>query len=560
MDSTTYNVIVRLSMQGSLMAAMGNIEGSASRVGMLFNRVADSALRTGVHLAAWGGAAAIGAAVYGVGKLNTELENTEVALAAIANAQGYTKTFGEGMSLARHEIEVMKRDVEKLPGNLNELANIMTTIATPAAQARMTFEQIEKFAGRTMLMASILNVPQNVAAREMAQLLSGHATAQNLMAQRLGFMGQAGREFNQLSPEARASRLSAEMDKYSAAAERVSHTFTTQWTTLRKNVEFVLLAPVTAPLFEHVKVTLEQMNAWFEKNQDRIKETVETVGEKLASAWDKATEAAKKAWPIIEKIVDKIEHLSKRDIVQGAEDAGKVYLGMKFAGAALPLVGRLAGAGAEAAGGALGVGGSVVAGGALAAGAVGIGGAVDILTNSTSMFHESATWLSQDIKSGMAQAWSQMKSIAEPIIEFARAGMDVVGFGFLVALKTATDGLNLFLSPLAEGAAIFKALRLYGQGMPFMKLLPDAGLSVDHDPTLNLRSIGGYAEAYAQAQAAKQANAKGPKTHITVTNHIVIRVTNPDPSRVARLVAFEIKRQSMYPLASPYSPNQTGRP
>ena len=55
--------------------------------------MADKAIDVGLELAKWGGAAIAGVATYGVAHLNNELEQTQISLAAIGQAQGYVGSF-----------------------------------------------------------------------------------------------------------------------------------------------------------------------------------------------------------------------------------------------------------------------------------------------------------------------------------------------------------------------------------------------------------------------------------------------------------------------------------
>ena len=179
-------------------------------------------------------------------------------------------------------------------------------IATPAGMGGANMDQIRKLAGRTMLTSTIVGVPQEVASREMAGLLSGRAGAHNILGARLGLLGGEAEKFNKMAPEARLAKINSELDKYQGAADKFGQSFIAQFTTLKDNLKYSLLAESTSPLFEHVKRDLSAINGWFDHNQQRVQAFTNVVGRDLAGAWDKVASTVASLEPLIGKAVDRL--------------------------------------------------------------------------------------------------------------------------------------------------------------------------------------------------------------------------------------------------------------
>ena len=359
MDGSTYSVVLRLSTEGSLSGGLGTVGVRAneaakavdgvrassnrardavielgSSAGDTLSRVADRAIDVGLSMAKWGGAAVAGVATYGVAKLNNELAQTQISLAAISQAQGYVGSFERGMQLAADQVSRMKQDVKSLPGDLGQLSDIMKTIATPAAQAHASMDQIRQLAGKTMLTAAILGVPQEVASREMAQLLSGRAGAHNILGTRLGLVGESAKTFNAEGPEQRLAKVTSEIGKYQGAADRFGQSFVANWTTMKDNIKYGLVAESTAPLFERVKQSMAELNDYFDTHKAKIHDVTVLVGQKLVGGWNEVEAVFKRVEPVVARLADHVLRMSSKDVAEGLKHSAEVVLAMKLAGGA----------------------------------------------------------------------------------------------------------------------------------------------------------------------------------------------------------------------------------
>lgn len=391
MADTVYRVVLSLNTEGNLGAGVGNLSeklGSAERrthqlhhalattgevasraferVGHLIESVADKAIHIGEAMALVGGGGMFAAAAYGVTNLNRQLEETQISLGAIFQAQGFVSNFESGFKMAGDQVAKMKQDVKTLPGDLGQLSDMMKMIATPAAQGGLGADAIRKMAGQTMLVSTILGVQQDMAAREMANLLAGRAGAHNILGGRLGLIGEKAKEFNAESPQKRVAEIQELLGRYQGANDRFAQSFIANWTTLKDNIKYGFLADATAPLFDAVKRTMASINTWFDNNQEKVKSWASAFGTRIASAWsgmtgeaekfgpalenlghvffelwDKGVEKARELEPFLLKVAGILERVSAKDVI----DVGKDVLEMKLGGMGLGVAGHAIGAG-----------------------------------------------------------------------------------------------------------------------------------------------------------------------------------------------------------------------
>lgn len=394
MPDTTYRVVLALETQGNLQAGIEKATGGLGKahdhanklqhallmtaevgerglhkLGSMLEGIADSIMHVVSHAAVLGGGALFAGAAYGVTHLNNELEQTQISLGAIFSANGLARNFDRGFEIAGEQVAKMKQDVKTLPGDLGQLATIMKTISPSAAHGGLSPDQIRKLAGQTMLVGQIVGVDQEMAAREMAELLEGRATSRNKLATRIGLGGAAGKHLRSEDSKSRVNDIEEVLSHYQGATDRFAQSFIANWTTLKDNIKYGFLADATAPLFNSVKKTLAEINQWFDHNQDQVKmwafafgsyfratwnlltaelkqfgPALENMGHVFFNLWHRAIEKAKELEPLLLTVAKLLEHTS----ADGVIGAGKTALEMKFGGMGLNLAGDAVGGGATA--------------------------------------------------------------------------------------------------------------------------------------------------------------------------------------------------------------------
>jgi hypothetical protein len=629
----TYKVIVDYATKGSLKAELPQMTGHATALGSALRGGRGEASAFGEALRGAGtmardaftgamervGAvvrtlgtmaigAGIGAAIYGVTHLNTELEQTSLSLAAIFNAQGYTHNFTDAMGLAGDQVAKMKQDVKTLPGDLGQLAAIMTTIATPSAQAGASPDEIRKLAGRSMLVGQILGVDQATTAREMAQLLSGRAGAHNILGTRLGFVGGAAKELNADSPAKRMAEVNAQLAKFGPAAEAFGHSWVSIFTTFKDDIKYSLLAPATSPLFEAVKKSMVDADGWMTANQRQVGNFVGRLGNGLAWAWHKGVEEVELWWPAIQKFasdaygeisgvwqrirpeVEAIGRTIRESLGDGTalkhlESALKLYARIKIGGAlspfTQPLIGGIGSMFRGGAGAAMGSEGAAAAGGggiaaALAvplaiAGTVVAGEMIALANGNKEAAHAAGTVASafakvtDDVTSGNTAFSKFLQSVGtegtEEVGKFLQGLHGILDFGD--TMKQWRDVMD-DRDQLADEAELRNGMHQESRDQAaeriarrrFKNSWSRDTYSPDRDDDLTFPSAGMGAAAAAKAEGAEKPKT-APTTNTTINNYFTIS-SNHEPSRIARDVVDKIADMRRHPVQSRHVKNPSG--
>jgi hypothetical protein len=421
----------------------GDIAPHARKLGDAMDWVAGKVAGVTKTAAMLGGTALVAGATWGVAKLNAELETTKIALGAIFNAQGVTKSVPSGITMAGALIEKMRVDAQKLPGEFEDLKTIFMTGAASALKVT-SVENWRILSGKAMAAAKATSMQNDHAAREFAALMEGRAGAQNTFGMRLlGLSGKKATEFNSKSAEERMRILSAELDKYGAAINSFGETWDAQTSTLVDNTKsFVRTA--TQPVFGSLKTTLAEINAWFDGNRDKINGWAGYAGRKLNDAFVWSRRKLEEWGPVLAKFAenaytklsafwDKIEPAAERFasfMKEALQDPGTIdklitlaelYLALKAGGAIIGAGQALYGVGTGVAAMA-GWGGSAAAAGAGAAGAAAAGSVGVVGETLTSA--KFLAWLGAKLAAPFALAAAVPTGVAGGLYYGAFGGVD----------------------------------------------------------------------------------------------------------------------------------------
>lgn len=605
-------------VHGGLERLVGTARSVGSTMMAPFDAAAHAALGFGTAMAKVGAIAAFGAITAGVVSLNGELERTQISMATIMNANGMNAGgIHGGMKVAADQMQKMRKDAAALPGEFMDLANIMRTGMIPGAHAGLGVDQMRQMSAKVMAAGAVSGLPMDQVAREFAQLMEGRAGAHNVFGMRLmGLSGDSAEKFNKSDAASRAKMISESLDKFAPAIE----VFKTSWeglsSTFVDNVKrFGGLA--TAPLFENIKGTLADVNAWFDKNQDKVEGWAEIIGKRLSEAFDWAKSKLEEWWPVIqdfainayntfgrmwkeasptiEKAAEVLkEFLRNPNAVNMMVTAGKGYVAAKAGGAVL---GGVADVGLGAMGLAstlktLGIIGggtataatattTTVAGGAgAAAGGSAFWAPVTAAVSGTAAaFAPLITLLGAGAAAtvGVALAADQATKLYEEIEQDRLANVQM----YIDVANRNLEGVKGIAADSPEVRAAIAGLRQHGEEAAAAQLeLKLAALGAasaldaislgkrmreqyEANEALNPRSEAGQAAMAAVLQAAekyaKEHKGKGGRhpggggTNIARVEIVV--TSNESPSRIARMVLSEMQNIQRHPKVSRDVPN-----
>ncbi|HEU4729973.1 MAG TPA: hypothetical protein VFT22_18880 [Kofleriaceae bacterium] len=570
------------SLDSSLKGAREKIKDFASSASDAFTGLVERVGAATMKVGMLGAAAGFAAVTYGVVGLNQELENTNIALAAIFSAQGYAKDFNSGIGLASDTVAKMKQDVKSLPGDLGQLAGIFKSIATPGAQAGASVDQLRKMAGQTMIVGGVMGLDTGTSAREMAMLLAGRAGSHNILGSRMGFVGDAAKELNAMAAPDRLVKISAELAKYQPAIDAYGRSFVGLFTTLKDNVKYSFLTPATSPLFEGVKTTLTEINHWFDANQLQVATFAQALGSKLAYAWEWGSMKVKEWGPLVVNFVevaygrlvnlwDRVEPYVVRfgNVLKDAlsDPNGTIdklvsvlelYAAVKVGGGLLSAAGGVGGVvgmakGAGSLAGAAGGGIGAWLEGMGAAGAVGLAGTLTAVAAAAGglylAFDQGSKLVSEVTKDMNADGLARVDAGRQVIDSMTT--MDYTNREYQYLMQRMIETQDVYHANMLMGAAALKdfANMAAGAGHAAFQAEGDQ-FALDRltaSITAGVRGgdLGGEKKPLKHPGGASMNIAK---VEITVSG-------NDSPDRVAQLVFDKLQNLRRHPRASPYSPN-----
>jgi hypothetical protein len=554
--------------------------------------------------------AGVAAVTYGVVKLNEELETTRISLGAIFAAEGQAGNLNAGLELASDTIVKMRRDAGDLPGEFEDLLNIMTTTAIPAFQAGMDVEGLRELSSKLMATGVVASMPLDMVAREAAQLMSGRAGGHNVLGMRLmGLHGEAAKQFNKLTAAERLEKINTELEKYKGAIAEFGRGFEATSSTVVDNAK-EWLRMLTQPLFEGITMDLAGINEWFGQNEALLASWAQYIGQKLVEAWEWGKKKILEWWPLIRDFasvawdrltkvwkdiepsvvrigdalkealkdpngtIDKLITLAKIwATAKGAEVAiggatgllgtaltsGASILQLGFTAQTMGLMGGGAagagGAGAAAGGGLLGAGGLAALGSAaaVAGAALAAVGAVAWAGYEAYKLHEEI--VEQDRIHLMKMGWE-----AEDFVEKAASMGDATGMTTSVIEQLTAAGheaeAELYRVALeAHHAAVSLAsiAERETERQQEQIIMP----AVTAIGQMALQQMGEQQTAAAQAAEEKRKKTRHPGgaggTNIQKVEIVV--TSNQDPSRIARAVTDELAKAARLRKSSPHVTN-----
>ncbi len=565
----------------------GKMFGGISNAARSFNSVLDSVASTLVG--------AVSSAATGVGTVlaggfalavkeafhfNSEMEKTQIGLANMANAAGMTSSLSGAFRLSGDVIKQMRVDARELPGEFKDLQQIMALIEPATANAGIGLFGTEKMASKTMVAASMLNVPTAVAGREMSMMLAGSARHSMPLFTKLGFTD--AKAFNHLSQEGRTAAINEKLDKLNSpqALAIVKGT----WETIRSTAIDTFrqsAAMVGGPLFARVKDLVQKFNELGKNDamRERLVDFGVKLGQGIVNAFDRGV-AAVEYWygpvttflgtmergfarvfgglgtfltPLVsrlESILNDPAAFSKMQHLIGQ------LIALRVGGAVVQGGGSLLSAGVTAAPGLAAMGlpmaefaaavpYAAVALGVAAAGAYGFTSA---LTDSTSSLHDAAMLSAATNVAAVSRLGRELERLAvgvTPLLELLGVGLARVAEHVVGTLADLAQIAN-------ECGSALQSLANFWSGPMLRKTDPN-----DNDAwkTRQQADLLGFSKLFNAPPEPSDLGAKKPPVHNTTIHKVEIKVnSNQDPSRIARATVDLLKDLARNPTSAALNP------
>ncbi len=562
----------------------------ASSFNNTFDSLASSMLSATASIAAGIGTAVavgLGHAVKIGMEFNSEIEQAQLGIASILNANGVSTGMLGGLRDAAEMTANMRKDAADLPGEFKDLQNMVATVMNPGLQAGLNSSIIESMSAQAMSVAAIMHVSQPVAAREMAMMLEGNARHNMPFAQRLN-LGDL-KAFNKLSAAERAQKLSEALGKHDSAMPDQAKSWVGVTSTAKDKIRSFFgdaVKPLQSLVGSRLFELFNQKGAKYSQRvafADELKHKLSTAlmaafhtGENFILRWYEPVKtfghtlyeglhnAFSRVQPIVEAIgnkvrefmmdpaaLDKIAHVLKMAIALRAGSAG-AEMGFGMMGGLGKLAGGLGSIGGE--GGA--IAGLAAVGPAALAAAVGIGilaagaaGVASSLADTNSIFHDTNL---QNL-SRLEESGRQLGTVGSKFWDLLKPAFEFIGTIMLTTFAGIVEGFTLFalyFVPVVKGIEIAarKFMGLFGVEMPDGTAKPGAKA---HDEY-------GRTERDRDEDDGRKKDLKPPQ-HTTHIHKVEIKVEgNEDPARVADLTIAKLIDMSKNPTRSPHTPNMFG--
>jgi hypothetical protein len=579
--SLNYDVVVNYRSTGDLGGPLAKLGGMTQQLGALKSigsEVSSALQSTALQFAAIEAGAQLVAGAFdlikkGVADVNAGLEEMQIGLAVSFGVGGIATSFEQGMSDASVMMKQLRTDAQSLPGTFEDLAKMFQTISIAGFKAGMDPEKVRQFTDRTMALAHVANIPENVAGREMAAMLSGNARAQSILASRIfGLHGEGVKAYNQMSPQKQQEFISKTIfsDTFNDALKAYMHSWVGLTTTMVSKLR-MLLGDVTHPLFNNLKNGLEKSIHYFDEHKQQISEWSNRVGQTLARWFDIASEKIHSWLPplikigaILERFIENLDsgHIKKWAGEMAGMTAGRMLLGGAL-GAGLENVGSFGKMGAGGISGASGIAGLIGATSALeilgGAGlllvpiVLGIYGAFRNLTDAGSRWYGVSLDLANSMRTNLVGAFEDAQGKNTALSDSMKELSEFIGFQLIGSLSQITFIFRNWADLIGGIRDAFKEI------MP--KKLADKLDEIGATPVgLAHREQKFRAPGYTEDKPIKvlMSGVKPPEvpahnTHIQKVEIVVN--SNQDPSRIARLTRDEIANLQRHPKIQRAVPN-----
>lgn len=563
----------------SLASGVGNFaSGFTSAVNSIGRELASigsmATLAIGTGLAA-----GLGEALKTAFEFNEQIENVQLSLAAISNANGETNGLAEGFRLAGEVIKQMRVDAAALPGEFKDLEGIMQSIFSSGSQLGVGMFGMEKIASKTMMAASILGVNQATAGSELSMMLEGSASHKMPLFRKLG-LNMSSHQLNAMDPKERLNLVYNRLEKLATpeAIKRASETWTGTKTTAIDRLKGAAGA-VGMPLFEAVKAEIQKFN---KMDPDKFVNFGMKVGDALVNAFHFAVDGIKhwypivatfaknmynslhNVWnslsPIIKNVFGKVEaFMQNPKALDKIIHAAEIFAGLSIGGSLVSGgMGMLSGAAGLGGGGAAGLAVSFeaisVAAGPVAiviAGMlVGFQGMWDAITETDNYFHEFAMGdlaMMRDSFKDLTTTTGHFGKTIKPLVDlFGVAWLTSINLGLysLDGFVKALDVSSSYMKTWAELLINWIKEKLHISDTPAAKVGWEKDDHSDRTEYVTKRAV----KEFEALRGPNGEQIKDPPKNNTYIGHVEIKVnSNEDPNRIAKRVTDIIKDLKNHP-------------
>jgi len=278
--TTNYDIKIEYAVNDRALSRATNRVSALEKGLIRTQKVASKVFKRGM----FAGAAGLGFMVKSGIDFNRQMQQTQASMTTILQrTQGMQRSFAK--SSASGMIKDLKELAKTSPGTFQEMTNFAKEIAPAIGNAGGEVDDIKKLASLGTVAASAFGIDKDVAARDVRQALTKGITSKDLLPMLLGLEPES---FNKLGKAARLTELQRALDTKDIrqAAEEFKTSFEGVFSTFKSNLQ-EFNGAVTSKLFSALNKQLMDLNAWVDKNPQKIQKFASEMADMLASAFEK---------------------------------------------------------------------------------------------------------------------------------------------------------------------------------------------------------------------------------------------------------------------------------
>jgi hypothetical protein len=268
-------------------ASMPGVDAVGSRLAGLERRALNFGSFLARGFAVVAGGAGLGGILRGIVSLNSSLDESQRGMATLFTAftgAPIEQSFGR----ARGVVRALATDAKKGVGELSNYVEGFQKIFG-ATGGKASDKLVRELTKNSLAAGFALRGDEGLrlAPMDIAQALSGGVsrTETPIVMTALQSVGVSSAKFNAMKMAEKLETLNKAFAGFGPGVELMGKSWSAQFSTLTDNLKD-LARSATGPLFERWTDALRRMNGWLERNSDRITTLANTVGGRLAAAWE----------------------------------------------------------------------------------------------------------------------------------------------------------------------------------------------------------------------------------------------------------------------------------
>ena len=214
---------------------------------------------------------------------NRELESMQIGMSAVLG-MSLSLPFEKAEPVAARLVEHYRQIAKVSPGTTKDFLEFNNAISGAVLNAGGSLGDLKRITAGGVIGGQAFGFRADVAAKDVQQALTGNVTMQTPFIKMLLGSESDIAKFNAMTGPARVAKLKEILEgpALKKAAQKFGESYEGQLSTLKDTASNTFRA-IGAPLFRQLTSWLKQINAWADRNADKLKSMAASVGDALAT-------------------------------------------------------------------------------------------------------------------------------------------------------------------------------------------------------------------------------------------------------------------------------------